>query len=416
MLGLVNSLTTSTVLDQFTNAKSLVLDGSDYVDTGHTFQATHRGSFTWSIWVKLDDGQPNSQIDYLIGSTNGSDEDRFGLNVRSTSNAGKIRIDYTADGDDCTYTTDNAIFPDGATNWTHICAVVTKTTNTAFVIYIDGVAVPGTLANATAEAKHAAWTSDKNMYLGCLNNNGTASNFWTGNMDEVAVWNVALSDLAVRAVHNGGKPFDLNYNRGQYGNSSALQAYWRMFDKVAFDSDEDRAGTAGNVIYDASNPGLGPNIWDSTPSTSHLSATSSNTSSIEDGAYKVTYVNSLNGFSLKINDSVTSTTSEDLVVGDIYKVVTEWRCVGGNGFTCRIFKAGVSSNLSPIEGGAIAADEDFVTKNFYLKCSHATDDRISIQSNLGAGETAYLKVISVQKLNGYPAETSASTKSSTSVP
>jgi hypothetical protein len=51
-----------------------------------------------------------------------------------------------------------------------------------------------------------------------------------GFVDEVAFWPIALSAQSVAAIHNGGSPFNLLYDRGDYDQSSALSAYYRMGD------------------------------------------------------------------------------------------------------------------------------------------------------------------------------------------
>ena len=186
-----------------------------------------------------------------------------------------------------------------------------------------------------------------------------------------------------------------------------------MFDIVSGDGDEVKLGTEKGIMYDAANPGLTANIWDSTPSTGHLTNYGSNTVAIEDGAYKVTYGNTVNGFSLKINDSVTGTTSEDLVTGAWYKTVTEWKLEGGSVITPRTFAGANYKQWTP---SLVNAGDGFVEKIIYFKANSATAPNFSIASNLGSGETAYLKVTSVQKLNGYPAITAANATSSTDVP
>ena len=56
---------------------SAIFDGTgDYIDTGNTFQSTHRADFSWSLWVKPDDGQPASN-DVLFGAANASGEDKL---------------------------------------------------------------------------------------------------------------------------------------------------------------------------------------------------------------------------------------------------------------------------------------------------------------------------------------------------
>ena len=408
MLGLGNSLSTASAIDTYVNLKSVVFDGTgDYLDLGNPFQSTMQGSFSVAFWMKPDDGQPSAN-QVLLGSDNSADEDAFFVTLDT---AGKIKIDHEADNDDASYITDAAVYANGAGAYKHIVVTVTKNTsgNTSYIIYVDGSAVAGSLTNAVSDTNHANFTSDINFYAGGLNDNGSLVSAYTGKIDELALWSTALTSGNVTATYNGGVTLDLNGIE-----KSNLVAYYRMFDVISSDADEVTVGTEKGIMHDAANPGLAANIWDSTPSTGHLTGTGTNTAAIEDGAYKVTYGNTSNGFTLKINDSVTGTTSEDLVVGAWYKTVTEWKLEGGSGtITPRIYSGASYTSFSPI---VVTDGSGFQTKVIYFKVKNATAANFSIASNLGTGETAYLKVTSVQKLNGYPAITAADATSSTDVP
>ena len=407
MLGLASSLSTASAIDQFVNLKSVVFDGTgDYLDLGNPFQSTMQGSFSVAFWMKPDDGQPSAN-QVLLGSDNSTDEDAFFVTLDT---AGKIKIDHEADNDDASYITDAAVYANGAGAYKHIVVTVTKNTsgNTSYIIYVNGSAVAGSLTNAVSDTNHANFTSDINFYAGGLNDNGSLVSAYTGKIDELALWSAALTSGNVTTTYNDGVTLDLNGIE-----KSNLVAYYRMFDIVSGDGDEVKLGTEKGIMYDAANPGLTANIWDSTPSTGHLTNYGSNTVAIEDGAYKVTYGNTVNGFSLKINDSVTGTTSEDLVTGAWYKTVTEWKLEGGSVITPRTFAGANYKQWTP---SLVNAGDGFVEKIIYFKANSATAPNFSIASNLGSGETAYLKVTSVQKLNGYPAITAANATSSTDVP
>ena len=120
MLGLANALSgTATIVDR---KYSAYFDGTgDYIDTGITGQSTIRADFSWSLWVKPDDGQPASD-DVLFGASNASGEDKFYVVISAAgdADAGKITIQHESNNDDATVKTDNAVFPNGACDWTHL--------------------------------------------------------------------------------------------------------------------------------------------------------------------------------------------------------------------------------------------------------------------------------------------------------
>jgi len=229
MLGLGSSLSTSGG-SAFVDKYSIVFDGDDYLNTGATFQSTYRGSFSWSFWMKPDDGQPSGNK-HLLGSDNTADEDAFYLELNS---AGKIQICHEANDDSAFYQADAAVYANGAGAWKHICVTITYNNggaDTSYVIYVNGSAIAATLTNAVTEGNHENWTSTENTFIGNVNGAGSApspGNPFTGKMDDVALFNVALDADAVTAIYNSGVPFNLINNKGNYDNASALVGYWRM--------------------------------------------------------------------------------------------------------------------------------------------------------------------------------------------
>ena len=244
MLGLGSSLSTSGG-SAFVDKYSIVLDGDDYLNTGATFQSTYRGSFSWSFWMKPDDGQPNGSNEHLLGSDNTSNEDAMYLELNTQ---GKIQIRHEAENDGAFYQADAAVYANGAGAWKHVCVTFTKATTTSYVIYINGSAIAATLTNGVAEAAHAAWTSTENTFIGNMNGAGSAPTGvpFTGKMDDVALFNVALDADAVTAIYNSGVPFNLINDKGNYDNASALVGYWRMEEGATI---YDQTGNGNNATF-----------------------------------------------------------------------------------------------------------------------------------------------------------------------
>jgi hypothetical protein len=195
-----------------------------YLDTGDTYQSTFRGSFTISTWVNLVDGG------YLFGGVRNTSSTHHAVHLRVMGN-GKITLGFTAGGGGTYIETNSAVFTDGQTGWHNITLVVTlnSSANTTFVLYknsgIQGITVH---SGAVSDTQHAAYTTSDNPYIGAVNLNGSASGFTDGNMDDFAIWNVALDADAVAAMYNSGVPFDLTSNSGNYDNSGDLVGYWRF--------------------------------------------------------------------------------------------------------------------------------------------------------------------------------------------
>jgi len=195
-----------------------------YIDIGDTYQSTIRGSFTISAWAKLDDLSAGHT---LVGAEVGA-IDQFQIFHYSVGN--KIRVYFEGDSEDFVMVeTDAAVF-DTVDVWKHITVTVTKNSggNTGIVIYVNGSAVDSTPTAALTEANHNAYTSTRSLYIGACNDDGTADNFWDGNIHEFAIWSEALTAANVFKTYNTGIAFDYTEDDGDYDNSDTLVGYWRF--------------------------------------------------------------------------------------------------------------------------------------------------------------------------------------------
>ena len=87
-----------------------------------------------------------------------------------------------------------------------------------------------------SEANHNSFDSDgKFLAIGASNDDGTPDNFLNGNMDEVAIFNKALSSSEISAIYNSGVPKDESSHDG-------LFMYYRFEDDV-----NDTAGTSNGT-------------------------------------------------------------------------------------------------------------------------------------------------------------------------
>jgi hypothetical protein len=55
----------------------------------------------------------------------------------------------------------------------------------------------------------------------------SSGGYFTGLINEVAIWDEALDADAVTALYNSGTPLDATADSGNYDNSDGLQGYWR---------------------------------------------------------------------------------------------------------------------------------------------------------------------------------------------
>ena len=61
------------------------------------------------------------------------------------------------------------------------------------------------------------------------NQNGGV-NSYKGLIDEVAVWDKALSAAEITALYNSGGGLDVSSNSGNYNSANNLEGYWKMED------------------------------------------------------------------------------------------------------------------------------------------------------------------------------------------
>ena len=201
----------------YTNNYSVDLDGTnDYMTAGTISALNSASAFTISMWVKLSSSggsvqrfidttgssssgvtmyQGSAVIDFLIG--NGSSSNAY---VRST----------------------NTNLKDDA--WHHLVGVYDGSTTSA-AIYIDGVASNDYAARTMPSTTNSA--AGGSAHIGSRNNGSTQ--FLNGLMDEMAIFNAALSAADITAIYNSGVPTDLSVASSYDTNRTAnLVHWWRM--------------------------------------------------------------------------------------------------------------------------------------------------------------------------------------------
>ena len=244
MLGLANSLASASIHEQM---YSLSLDGTG--DLLHTPSSIEGSNFpvtgTLSLWVTGDfTTQYHTSV---VFDQYASDRNNFFIRGYDEGGGSKLQIRASSDaGAGAGYKAGSQITVLD-NQWNHV--VVTWDTDNAteeFKIYLNGNTTPVSSTSITAD-----WVPDGQL---C-----DIGRNWLGSIDDVAIWDAVLDADAVATVYNSGKPFDLNYDRGNYDNASDLQAYWRMNDgsgtTVVDSSTNSHNGTlAANATFGTDTP------------------------------------------------------------------------------------------------------------------------------------------------------------------
>lgn len=185
---------------------------SDYIDVGDSLNTTFQNSFSVSMWIKPDDGQPDD-IKYFIGTREVTSM-VWHINFDTI---GRIGTSYSGVNGNSAYARENtASLSDGQESWHHI--VIVYVADTQIYIYVDGVLrtlQSGTNNGDATSVTFADWNNDNNVYVGALNKNNTPESHFAGEIDEVKIFSKALSSYEVALLY--GIPIShwwLNDNEG----------------------------------------------------------------------------------------------------------------------------------------------------------------------------------------------------------
>jgi len=222
----------------FTNTYSINFDGSnDYVEVGNVSGLTGT-SFSISAWFYLT-ANPSGEGIFGAGS---SSSDRIWLQVLDSNT-----IRFGSLGNIDTFDLSSGTF--SLNTWYHIVGVIDGTSKEVF---IDGSSL------GTATVSSLSGTNGNSVRIGALPSQTAAFgalNPYQGILDELAVFNTALSSTNVSSIYNSGTPNDLS--------SYSPVGWWRMGD------DDSGTGTTVTDQGSGSNDGTltnGPTFSTTIPS------------------------------------------------------------------------------------------------------------------------------------------------------
>jgi len=200
----------------FVNEYSMSFDGVDeYLTMGNTLDFTNTDAFSISCWFKRTRSGVSEFLISKQDSTSNSrgytllipfDDNKVTVVIRNnTASSGRLIVDCT------TAITD--------TNWHHIVMTYDGSSNVNGVnLYLDGNNDTG----VTSGTLSATISNTASFQVGAKNG---ASQF-SGNIDEVSIFNSELSASDVTAIYNNGAPADLT--------SLSPISWWRMGDAATW--------------------------------------------------------------------------------------------------------------------------------------------------------------------------------------
>ena len=178
----------------FTNTYSLAFDGvDDYVSMGNPTSLQITGELTLSCWVKIS-GSTGSNQGFIYKDAAGAGRS-YKLQLQGSTNLANFTI---FNGGTAFHTYSTSTINDG--NWHHIVAVYTP--STSVVVYVDGVA-------ETTNTSSVPASIDNDPVPFELGRRADGVFYLQGSLDEVAVFNTALTSGNVTSIYNSGVPNDL---------------------------------------------------------------------------------------------------------------------------------------------------------------------------------------------------------------
>jgi hypothetical protein len=180
--------------------QALSLGGADYVDCGNPSQLDFgTGSWTVSAWVNAPSS--TNQMDVFSNGGDNTGGIRYMLSVGEvTDHVVTLTVD---DNVTKVESTGSVVADDG--QWHHIVGI---RDGNSLRVYVDGFRDGATAT--LADGYDLSGTSQANAYIGAGWHlpNSAVQKFFTGLIDDVRVYNYALSSAEVRSLTGATLPFD----------------------------------------------------------------------------------------------------------------------------------------------------------------------------------------------------------------
>tara|TARA_R100001129_G_scaffold180239_3_gene158094 strand:+ start:2510 stop:4240 length:1731 start_codon:yes stop_codon:yes gene_type:complete len=206
----------------FSSTKSMSYDGiDDYIGVNSLDTSVlPTGSFSVSVWFYATANGHGGlfQIGDFAGNT--------AINFNKRSN-GALRFIINLSGGSFSQNTLNNKY--NLNEWNHAVLVFDNSITTgAAKFYINGVL--DTSVNESPSGQTISYPSGSELRLGQYNSSGTTYSFFSGNIDETALFNSALTSSDVTSIYNSGVPADLSsysptawYRMGENGSWKSTQ-------------------------------------------------------------------------------------------------------------------------------------------------------------------------------------------------
>ncbi len=257
----------------FLNIFSLDFDGvDDFLNCGNSLTIKPSNEITISAWVKpnawdwQNPGGALAHNEYIVGNVAvggwGIYLDFAGTEANPTTTINFIvRVNDTGSGSSgyITATIDSSTVRNFV-GWKNIIA--TFDGNNAKLYYDGGDNVVSASSGTGANIEYSTIPqfanvdviigADSQSNTSGVSGESTAHNYYYGNIDEVAIFDSAITSAEVDGIYNNGIPTNLLVNNNGYVSKADLQGYWRngdgdIYPTITDDSTNTNNGTMKNM-------------------------------------------------------------------------------------------------------------------------------------------------------------------------
>ena len=219
---------------------ALSFDGDDdHVTLIDDAAFTFNGQITFSAWVIRDITNAGHVIVSKWDETSGSEKREWAF-LMEANRGPKLSIYKESDDSNLTKDVDNS---PSIGVWHHLAA--TYDGNSVIKLYVDGVEQSGTTQTSSGSAPYEIENQTTIAVIGArTESDGNPGSFMNGMIDEVTLWNTALSTAQVQSLYIQGRDFETN----SIANGNVV-GYWKLENNANDSSGNSRNGTNNGATY-----------------------------------------------------------------------------------------------------------------------------------------------------------------------
>jgi len=215
----------------FSNTYSLYFDGVDehgWITSFATVLGNTPTQFTISLWLKMDEDPANGKSPLGAQLTTNSTYDTAFFVFNSATQF--ITLFNTALGGVSSAVMDSVTTGAAADHktWHHLVLVFEDGVGAEIRSYRDATVMANIFDGGDQTLDFSRNGGSGHIEVGRYNNSDAQN--MMGWIDEVTMWDTALTAAEVTEIYNSGTPTDLSIDSGDYVSSANLAGWWRMGD------------------------------------------------------------------------------------------------------------------------------------------------------------------------------------------